>query len=698
MSSHRLYVGVFLAVAFLSCAPAAAAGQHDPADRAIVDTFQAYCAQGGGELGWFCGTGEQTLSLAHKYDILNGYCTRDKVAGLPAPAAAVCDGFGQLQPPPVIEFDVATRRWSARGGFEIRRIRVEIDSLAGLPLAYLGKRGNISVVILGNPMTLDVNRGATTETNAPQVAMLEKLLESAAMFAGGLPSAAAFTARAAKTSATGGERTFSMSSHPALPHGMEADAVEVDTTGMDDWLAYQADLLLAKDHVKSLNDGARPLKAQLRKLRGAERTFRLLAQRLESAPASFDPSLLAPTLEDPVGWSALFGQVANTIGDLTPVAAWAPFFEKAAAGLSADPAKPQAVYEAVTRALDAQPDLTACDPACADSEYRARVADTLTSVGRAALEASRDARNASAQSALRSALADARDRHLLHALALTRAFQTVTKVEETLTEALSQEDATRTAGMRLASISARARASATSRPAPGVVRVDRKIYVPDEVFLASWTKIREYPLVIAVPTSAGDVVFSTLPKETKTSYRLARKAASRVSIGAGLIYTPAHSSVYGVVDPTPGVTTTVSDTTKRGDAGSGTSGTTTVAQLEPKQIIETDRQSRAGTIGLFLNYRAVGTEDLGAGVQLGFGTSDPALLVGPVLNLSRYLTFSGGAGFFRVKRLGHDLGGREQRPGDIVYSGDELRSRDAWIWSFYFSLSANVSGLPLFKK
>lgn len=698
MTSRRQFVALLALACFFSTLTAAAAGpsREDPLDAA----FKAYCAQGGGDLPWFCGTRETTLSMAHKFDILNGYCTGDRISGRPAPDEAVCKAFHALEPPLVLEFESATGKWSHRGGFEARRIDVEYDSLTRLPLAYLGKRGNVSVVVVGNPLRMSVNRGAAKETDVPQVAMLEKLLESAAVLAGGLPGAlsSAWSTRMATLQRTDTQDTMrSAERRPASVLAMPRLAVDVEDETALDASAYESDLAIVRGQVKAVATQTRRLRAELDKLRQSQRAFQLLAQRLDAEAAPIDMALLNQALENPAAWASLFEDVGKQVAAVPAVAAWTPFFESTAAALTADPSKPPAAYDAVIRALDQQPDLSACSSPCADSAYRARVVETLGMVATAASLASRAPSNAIAQTALRTALVDARERHLLHLLALGRAFQSLHTMKGAVAEALSQEEATRSAAMQLASTSRGVRDSATRRVGMAVVRIERKIYVPDEAFDVSWTKIREFPLVIAPASSAADGG-GTAVKEKTTSYRLARKAANRVSVGAGLIFTGAHSSVYGAVDTAPGVTTNVSTTTKTEDAETGSTTTTTVAQVEPKELIEKERQSRSGTIGLFLSYRMTQSEDWGAGVQFGFGTSDPAFLVGPVLYLSRYLTFSGGAAWFRVNRLGLGFNGREQQVGDVVFSADEVRSRDRWPLSYYLSISANVSGLPIFKK
>ena len=95
---------------------------------------------------------------------------------------------------------------------------------------------------------------------------------------------------------------------------------------------------------------------------------------------------------------------------------------------------------------------------------------------------------------------------------------------------------------------------------------------------------------------------------------------------------------------------------------------------------------------------------LGIGVQGGvaMSTDNPAFMGGLSFNAGDYVIVGAGCGAFRVKTLGVGASGAVQQVDDRVIGNDDIRTANTWSRdcardAFYFSLSVNLTGLPLFS-
>ena len=152
------------------------------------------------------------------------------------------------------------------------------------------------------------------------------------------------------------------------------------------------------------------------------------------------------------------------------------------------------------------------------------------------------------------------------------------------------------------------------------------------------------------------------------------------------------------------MTRTVTQVTSANDGTTVTNASTQTTTPELKSIAEKERQTRAGSFGIFANYRLAEAGLLGLGVQGGVGVSadNPAFFGGVSLNVGSYLVVGAGCGAFRVKTLGDWPTGVQQQVGDKVVGNDDIRVKSHWSNdcgkdSYYFSFAINILGLPLFS-
>jgi len=228
--------------------------------------------------------------------------------------------------------------------------------------------------------------------------------------------------------------------------------------------------------------------------------------------------------------------------------------------------------------------------------------------------------------------------------------------------------------------------------------VSDRIYVEDELYESSWTKIRTTTLQVSLSSPYADQITPARPKEVTTSYRMARRGADRFGVGVGVLYTRASSPVYVAADPDPGSNTTIKTTTTTPVTGGQIA--TEITQPELKLITEKDREPRAGQLAIFANYRLWGTERFGIGPQGGIGLSvdRPSFHAGVVVNASKWLMLGVGKGRFRVKQLGLNADGTPQEPSDRVGSTDDIKIENGWMGAGYATASINILGLPLFSS
>jgi hypothetical protein len=142
--------------------------------------------------------------------------------------------------------------------------------------------------------------------------------------------------------------------------------------------------------------------------------------------------------------------------------------------------------------------------------------------------------------------------------------------------------------------------------------------------------------VVAAPST------DALLKQASTACRQGALFGANV----GVVYTPAFSRTFTLVDPTPLETVNTTVTTD----SEGTKQVTTV--LEAKRVEEQSRETRAGQLAALLNVRllqAIAPQTaihwLKPGVAVGFGidTSKPSLLLGGSLEIFKYFRVGAGA-------------------------------------------------------
>jgi hypothetical protein len=421
----------------------------------------------------------------------------------------------------------------------------------------------------------------------------------------------------------------------------------------------------------------------------------LAAQQLERGPAELDGALDS-TLEDPAAWRAVFQKLEQEGAALKSLASCASVFDAFTAVVSAKAEEPATVSAAASKFMqffnDGSP---APDPGvCAELEYDGRLAEGVSAVQAAAQPAARDPADVSLIKALRGVQADARERHLETALVLQRLITQLEANRQGIKDVVAKEEETRKASVILALVGARARDAAV-RVVNSRLLLTNRIYVMDEVYESSATKVRTTPLKVALNSQSAESVPTERPKEVTTSYRFVRRGLDRLSFGVGMIaYTPASSVSYTASDPDPSTNQSVTTTTTA-TVEPGTTQTTQVSRPELKVISEKDRQPRSGSYAVFVNERLVGRPSLGAGVQFGVATSaeNPAFLFGLSGHLGRVVTVGVGVGRFRVKQLSGDQIGPDVR----VLNADEIRLDTNWVSERYLSISVNISGLPFFK-
>ena len=679
---------------------------------------------------WFCATRKTTISEAHRWEIVDAYCfeepgqTRlqqtqqdERVTQLKAEKddnsrarGELCSRHRQVVPPMTLHFNHRKGEWLASDkGFESRKRKIEIDPVPRTPTAHLASGDVVGIIVTEtNPALFLANRGDAKEDNIDQIKSIEQLLALLGT------SFAGITADLSKQRIEANARIDALT-RPDQPDAWRA-LINRDTTSATaeritqllreeavDSEVFLTDLDRLRKWISAASTSHGPIKERLASLLEHRARLQLIAQDLESGPSTLKGSL-DETLENPHGWRNLFATLGTDASALPSLQDCEAVFDAFVQVVVTEPDAPVDVHAAAIRFRQLFHSISggtsgaseASALPCTSLSYVRRMEAAVNQVHDAARPAARNPADARLVTALREAQADSRERHLQHALILARFVRQLSALKQSMKETIGKEEETRKAALVLGLIASRVRDAAFRKrlDSDGLV-VTNTIFVQEEVYSSKWTKVHTAPLRITLNSPIADAVPSERAKETTTSYRFTRRGFDKLTFGVGLVYTPAYSATYGVLDPDPSINQTQTTTTTTGGPPPAPVETTQVVRPELKQITEKDRQPRAGSYAVLVNYRLVGSSAAGLGGQFGVGMSadNPAFLGGVSINVSPYVTVGLGIGSFRLKRLSEEQADPEIR----VATADEIKVDSKWQGTGYVSISVNLSGLPLFK-
>lgn len=621
---------------------------------------------------YFCGRRQPAPSDAHKYAVLEAYCNINPVDGGPAKKGTVtCEEFADVAEPVALTFQHKKGEWLDNGGLfkELGR-KLEIDPATKVPTAHLRGGDRIGITIVDtNGLVHAANRGEAREENIAAMKELERVVDLLGGALGPLVNDA----------------------------GVAKGVSGPGTTSESD------DRARLKAWAKKVNDAREALQNALTRMSRLRGHIQLAAQMLEVGPAPFEGTL-DEQLEMPDEWRKRFAAVEAAWTEvakdstITSVASCAAIFDAFLPVLSLE--KPMEVEAAALKLVQQFDEPT---PPCGTLTFPAIISKEAKDIRKVAADAVKGEQKELA--AMRKRQIDSRGRYLANALALQRIVSQFAAVHQSIRDILAKEEDTRKAAVALRVVADRVRDAGFRRKNGKMYLVDR-IYLPDEIFDTSWTKARVTALKIAVNSPYADQVTLTVPKETSTSYRLVRKNYDRFGVSAGLVYTRAANVTYVAVDPDPtrNVSQTVTQVTSVNDGTTVTNTSTQTTTPELKSIAEKERQTRAGSFGVFANYRLAEAGLFGFGFQGGVAasTDNPAFFGGLSMNVGSYLVVGAGCGAFRVKTLGDGPNGVQQRIDDKVMGSDDIRLKSRWSkdcrkGNHYFSFAVNIMGLPLFS-
>lgn len=211
----------------------------------------------------------------------------------------------------------------------------------------------------------------------------------------------------------------------------------------------------------------------------------------------------------------------------------------------------------------------------------------------------------------------------------------------------------------------------TGEPA-GSVTVERRIPVWTGTRAAAWDEIATYPLTVARQSLYAGSVVTDMPEKVETTFRIGSRSGSLFGTGLGL-------TSSNIADPTFAAV---------GDP----------ASPDKKVVTQTRSSQRSAMVTLLGTYAFTHkTEDWSLRPLLEFGTAldtdRPGAFVGAALGIGRYLRFAAGVTRQRVKAL-------DGQTADVTVVTDDkaIRTHDVWENGKYWSVSFNITGLPLFSK
>lgn len=230
---------------------------------------------------------------------------------------------------------------------------------------------------------------------------------------------------------------------------------------------------------------------------------------------------------------------------------------------------------------------------------------------------------------------------------------------------------------------------------PGYV-VANRLFVHERSFEGSLTKVQTDRFAVSLSQPRDLEIVVDGPSKVESSYDLSRRHGPIFGANVGVIYTPAYSRTFTLVDPTPLETVATTRTEESG----ATKQVTTV--LERKTVQEQTRETRAGQFAAFLNIRALqalvpqtSSWWIKPGVEVGFGIdkTKPSILLGGSFEIARYFRLGAGKAWVSTTDAKDpSIIGREVDPAFVVPT--ETRFRETWYASFTFALDA----LSMFSK
>lgn len=704
---HLLVVTAFLLLAAQT--PAAAQAPASP-PMTLAAKFEQYCRQSDSN-SWFCDR-NPLLSSAQQWHVLNGYCAH------PAPTVrprkpnttsddgnpsitpqALCEGLGAVTPLMLV-YDHRLQQWDRDGRFLFSRHRrgFDVDEATEVVTAFLKTGDPVGIVVThSNPLLYTALRGGAKEETADQFEAIPQLLSALGTFVGLGFTDMSLVIRSSVDSRTFGDvRPFSSSSGDPMPLPSSA---------------YSRDVALLADANRTISQGGALAKERLEAFTALRAHLQLLVQQLEHGPTEFRGSF-SPALEQPGAWSEAFASLGVALGQ-------APAYSACLAVTEAfDPVvtteKATEVHAAAIGYLRLADGREGDDPDDPTKPRRCRFESTfellepvrLISDLARQLALDPNARTSNGWPVideLRERQTQLRDAQLRPMQSLAALVRQATARRDAAEQVLKKDEEIRKASTALSVMATRTRDAAFRKTPEGQLVVSDLLFVKDEIYSAGYNKVRVTPLVISIASPYSDQVTPLRPKESTTSYRLARYGADRFSVTVGPIYTGVSSPSYTAIDPDPKSNTGVSTVTKTG-ADPGPVVTKTVTEPELKQIAERDRDPRSGAFAVFANYRLAGTAALGVGGQFGVGLSKdfPSFHYGASFNVSKWVNVGVGCGMFRVKTLG-ERNGVTQTLGQEVGSADDIKLTTTWVRkcikgdAYYGMVSVNVLGLPLFS-
>jgi hypothetical protein len=201
---------------------------------------------------------------------------------------------------------------------------------------------------------------------------------------------------------------------------------------------------------------------------------------------------------------------------------------------------------------------------------------------------------------------------------------------------------------------------------PGVLPVVRSTFASSDL---SWTKKREDEVTVKVDESLKTALVLTHPETSQGKFSALQKTASRLELDFAVTKTNLFESTYEAVDPD-------------GETGP-----------LPSRIVEKDRGTRSGQIGLFASYRWAWGNGFAAGPSLGVGldTDKPAIYLGGSVRW-RFVSLGVGNTWQRVKVLRDG-----QEPNQDLPKGGAIKTRDKFEDDLYWSLAISLRDLPFFQ-
>lgn len=201
------------------------------------------------------------------------------------------------------------------------------------------------------------------------------------------------------------------------------------------------------------------------------------------------------------------------------------------------------------------------------------------------------------------------------------------------------------------------------------------IFVETNRYPVKWNKLQHHPLKIVVKSPYAKEVSAARPVGVSPSYRVAWWRGSLLDVGVALTYTPLSSPKFSAVtDPSNS------------------------SQLV---IAQTDEETRAGEVALFLSYRFLQhlrPSTRHASIKPGFDigatiSDDPGFFLGPSVEIGKLLRIGAGYTSQQVKELRGQIEGVT-----VIGSDNEIRTRDTFKSDYYVSLTFSLGTLKWFSK